>query len=307
MTYYPDMSSVCQFRLTGDPIRSIGWLSGEQPFSTGVLADCDLYMARFSDALQSDHAWGYHTCEFCSHDACPHQQGKGQICQVASGNGVALVPGSRYLFVTPVMLGHYITIHQYLPPAEFLDALCSCPSCKSFDAGSDEYLHALGRLLSFRKDGQAFIAELRADRTERRRRAMLSPAQRVIQDRTRDIGAIRQSSGSTDAPYYVERGLAYMQETQFEAAIEDLSQAISISPMVALYYLKRAECYMSSGSFSAAVADFSKVIELSPYSVSLKTRALPALTGRAMAYDALGEKGLAAQDRARAQEIAASE
>ncbi len=89
----------------------------------------------------------------------------------------------------------------------------------------------------------------------------------------------------------------------FHEAIADFSEAITISPMVALYYLRRAECYSTLGSFTAAVADFSKVIELSPYSVSLKTRVLPALIGRATAYEALGEDDLAVQDRLRAQEI----
>jgi tetratricopeptide (TPR) repeat protein len=94
-----------------------------------------------------------------------------------------------------------------------------------------------------------------------------------------------------------------MQEEKFEQAADDLSEAISISPMVALYYLRRAQCYMSLGKFNAAVADFSKVIDLSPDSISLKTRVLPALNGRAAAYRALGEMGLAMQDSTRAQEI----
>jgi hypothetical protein len=37
------------------------------------------------------------------------------------------VPGRTVLYVAPEMILHYVTDHRYLPPAEFVEAVTTCP------------------------------------------------------------------------------------------------------------------------------------------------------------------------------------
>ena len=66
---------------------------------------------------------GWHTCEFCR----IYRNGKN-----------AYIPGNGHIYVVPVMIGHYINIHFYKPPREFLDAVIECP-----DMATGEYFDAL--------------------------------------------------------------------------------------------------------------------------------------------------------------------
>ena len=48
------------------------------------------------------------------------------------------VPGSGVVYVAPGGIPHYIEVHAYLPPLEFVDAVLLCPDC-----GTSEYRLAL--------------------------------------------------------------------------------------------------------------------------------------------------------------------
>ena len=67
--------------------------------------------------------------------AGPHEC---NLCHSFVAAGVFAVPGSEVLFVAPEMLAHYVDHHSYLPPAEFLNAVESCPV-----PGTAEYCAAI--------------------------------------------------------------------------------------------------------------------------------------------------------------------
>jgi hypothetical protein len=48
------------------------------------------------------------------------------------------VPGRHVVYVSPGGVGHYVEVHSYRPPQEYVDAVVSCPAY-----GSDEYCDAL--------------------------------------------------------------------------------------------------------------------------------------------------------------------
>jgi hypothetical protein len=73
-------------------------------------------------------AGGLHTCEFCGFFK-------------ASGN--IGVPAENLLYVAPEMVAHYVDLHGYLPPPEFIEAVMRCPS-----QGSPEYADAVSQALS---------------------------------------------------------------------------------------------------------------------------------------------------------------
>jgi len=50
-----------------------------------------------------------------------------EICGNESAGGNFGVPAGEVLFVAPELIGHYVSIHGYLPPDGFLDALLTAP------------------------------------------------------------------------------------------------------------------------------------------------------------------------------------
>lgn len=122
--YYPDLGTICQVA-SGPRVRAIGWLAAGEDFTRGAV---DLRVANKLDLLAED-GWmhvampGPHECELCD-----------------GGRSAAnvLVPGDGVLFVAPAMVTHYMTVHEYLPPAAFRSSVLRCP-----DPRSDAYFAAL--------------------------------------------------------------------------------------------------------------------------------------------------------------------
>jgi hypothetical protein len=126
MAWYPDLGMVTQADC-GDHVRAVGWLSAAQPFPLGdVPTECLDRLLVFANqwhasvkALGWGVAMGWHDCEFCSGSA-------------ATGNFG--VPRRDLLYVAPEMLPHYVEVHHYRPPDQFLVALMESPL-----PGSAEY------------------------------------------------------------------------------------------------------------------------------------------------------------------------
>jgi len=66
---------------------------------------------------------GFHVCELCN----VYRHGRN-----------AMIPGRGCIYYVPVMISHYIGVHFYKPPQEFLDAVMACP-----EMNSTQYFEAL--------------------------------------------------------------------------------------------------------------------------------------------------------------------
>jgi hypothetical protein len=119
MTYFPDLCCMTMIE-SGSRIRAIGWLSSDHDYPKARPAPefirrlqrlCDTWHA--SQAVFGFHLLlGYHICEFCG------------TCKTF---GNIRIPGDRVLYVAPEMVAHYCAIHDYAPPAEFIQAVLMCP------------------------------------------------------------------------------------------------------------------------------------------------------------------------------------
>ena len=67
-----------------------------------------------------------------------------------------------------------------------------------------------------------------------------------------------------DVKAYVNRGRAYVQLEQYDAAISDLSRAIKLDPKNADAYAMRGGAYSQLGQYDAAISDYSHAIKLAP-------------------------------------------
>lgn len=88
---------------------NVGWLSSTAPFARGTV---DREVSRQLARLVRNPVRlmrGRHECEFC------HR---------ASGNGeLWILDADDRVYAAPCLISHYVNVHQYRPPTEFLDAL----------------------------------------------------------------------------------------------------------------------------------------------------------------------------------------
>ena len=111
-------------------VLNIGWLGEGQPIPTGSTS------AAFQDALKNlcDNRIGlhrgFHVCEYCPGKSRNNYDwgriGNGQI-RVCSQDGV--------WYAAPAMIYHYVDLHDYRPPQEFVEAVLN-PK----EIGTDELL-----------------------------------------------------------------------------------------------------------------------------------------------------------------------
>ncbi len=128
MTYFEDLSPYIYHSAGADKnVVNIGWLSIENKFPTGMVDKEILDKLKILVAGPINLFRGSHDCEFCPpriyekvggqlvgktvHD-CPG--GNGEV-RVKSNNGI--------IYVAPTLIFHYIEVHNYLPPEEFLNAI----------------------------------------------------------------------------------------------------------------------------------------------------------------------------------------
>src|SRR5262245_29187454 len=109
MTYFPDLTPHTYTNAGSQTVLNVGWLGKGNSFSTGSTTAA--FRAAL-DALCQEPIWlhrGFHTCEFCRR---------------ARGNGQIRIRGASELwYAAPAMIAHYVAVHEYLPPPEFVAAV----------------------------------------------------------------------------------------------------------------------------------------------------------------------------------------
>jgi hypothetical protein len=132
MTYFPDLGTETQIT-AGPTVRAVGWLSSVHPYIQGgapaglveklrSLCTAD----RAAEVLGWPAAAGSHLCE---------------ICGSFRSSGNCGIPGEQVLYVVPEMIVHYVEVHEYLPPEEFVQAVLASPA-----GDSGEYVEAVRRV-----------------------------------------------------------------------------------------------------------------------------------------------------------------
>lgn len=142
MSWFPDMGNSCLVA-RGNHIRAVGWLSDKHPFPIGdtspeFLSRLKEFCRRWGDGIEP--LWwgmflGSHLCELCGEYS-------------ASGN--IGVPAGDILFAAPEMVIHYVEVHRYAPPTEFVAAVLAAPL-----PGTPEYTKAVAafRAVHLRQSG----------------------------------------------------------------------------------------------------------------------------------------------------------
>ncbi len=125
MSWYPDLGTVTLID-EGEHVRAVGWLAAPSWFSskksfpkgeTSIEFLLRLYQfaklwGDSSEALGWGMFLGVHGCE---------------LCNKFQAGGNFGVPAGELLYVAPEMITHYVEVHQYRPPVEFVTAVMNSP------------------------------------------------------------------------------------------------------------------------------------------------------------------------------------
>ncbi len=114
MSWFPDMGTFTMID-AGDHVRAVGWLSRKHRFTKGnVPAEFRARLREFAakwdqsaDALGWGIFKGLHRCELC-------------LLRRFTASGNFGVPYGDLLFAVPEMISHYVEVHHYHPPVEFI-------------------------------------------------------------------------------------------------------------------------------------------------------------------------------------------
>ncbi|MGO9483827.1 MAG: hypothetical protein ACLPX9_04460 [Rhodomicrobium sp.] len=130
--YFPDLTPYCYGRTEPQQdILNVGWLSNAHPFERGTPD------ARLVSALERLIACpvnlyrGKHLCEFCPEPPIILRNGMRFIDPKpgTEGNGEIRVTGEGAItYVAPVLVAHYVSIHGYVPPKQFVQAVLKAVS-----------------------------------------------------------------------------------------------------------------------------------------------------------------------------------
>ncbi len=124
MTHYPDLSTSCMVE-SGAHVRVVGWLAPAFHFERGEVSP-EFYTKlcqQCMDAYEPMRLRGYHECEFLVGQSTP--------CTGRDYRNVWIPGQNGCLYVAPRMITHYIDVHSYKPPEEFIQAVLAAPDQKS--------------------------------------------------------------------------------------------------------------------------------------------------------------------------------
>jgi hypothetical protein len=190
MAHYDDLSPCDYFPgpSSSATLLAVGWLEPGYPYPTGDPGS-DVYDRLREFAVgrpwQPGYFFGGHLCRLgaCRYSSCYSHQN-------------FFIPGRDVVYVAPEGILHYISCHDYLPPAEFCAAVLALPP-----DGSPEYFAALRASgvteahgpdpESIRHDGLTSIVEARG-------RALVEAIQLFRDLRGRWPDAVDEANGLVD-------------------------------------------------------------------------------------------------------------
>lgn len=113
------------------PLRAIGWLEHPEPFTTGVASiEFATKLKMIVEHTRSAYPhFGFRGVKECSLCLAANLKSPGPIWSQEN----IFIPGSGVVYVAPGGITHYVEIHAYFPPSEFVESVLSCPDPLSKD------------------------------------------------------------------------------------------------------------------------------------------------------------------------------
>jgi hypothetical protein len=120
MVYYPDLNTN-----SSEGVIRIGWLDRDAPFSQGVADPEFVERLKFHYNRRVRQSRGFHECPFCEESRFGLPMELNEKTLTLGSAEIEIKDNQGRVFVAPDLLYHYITEHHYLPPREFIEAVCT--------------------------------------------------------------------------------------------------------------------------------------------------------------------------------------
>ena len=141
MTYYEDLSDyVYAPGFVRPGTKAIGWLARGHVFPTMTPDEEVLDLLWLYCSISVVDTRGGHDCEFCPGCDASYGERNGQRLFLGTAE-IRVFSRDGRIYAAPTLLYHYVAVHHYKPPDEFLKALREGPR-----PPSREYFDALARL-----------------------------------------------------------------------------------------------------------------------------------------------------------------
>jgi hypothetical protein len=142
MAFFPDLSDYTYASSAfGRPgTKTVGWLAQGYDFPTMVANEEDLDLLWQYCSISVALMRGGHDCEFCPVGSArqAERNGEKRLLGVAE---IRVFSRSGQIYAAPSLIYHYVAVHHYRPPDEFLQALREGPM-----PPDQEYFDALAGL-----------------------------------------------------------------------------------------------------------------------------------------------------------------
>lgn len=146
--YFPDLSSYSYYlKRPIDKVLNIGWLEEGESFTTGSVEV--VFLSKLATIINGNDIVNLHVNRIrgihpCALSNCDKLEVKIEGKIVSVGSSEIWIPSntSDQYFASPSMVFHYIAVHDYLPPNEFISAVMSLDLKKYFN-GQEVYLNVI--------------------------------------------------------------------------------------------------------------------------------------------------------------------
>ncbi len=126
MAYFEDLSVYTYFSHTGNKTKNVGWLDRSHQFPQATPPDDLLDLIREHCKKPTVQTFGIHHCEWCPAGTKPQVDRVG--CRVLLGSAeIRVFPEDGMIYAAPNLIYHYVSVHHYKPPDEFIRALNNGP------------------------------------------------------------------------------------------------------------------------------------------------------------------------------------
>jgi hypothetical protein len=111
--YFADLTPY-EFLKRNEPNTfNVGWLDAEHDFSKGNVPGMVIERLKSLAKKPTNQTRGFHLCPFC----------KSESADAASSAEIRVGGRNGKLYAAPVLVCHYIEVHNYQPPQEFVEAV----------------------------------------------------------------------------------------------------------------------------------------------------------------------------------------
>ena len=128
MTHYRDLSKYKYFSAFSRPgTKNIGWLAAGHEFERGEPGDHVLDRLWSFCKISIAQSRGIHECEFCSDEEVYKAEHHGERLLLGTSE-IRVFSSEGKIYAAPTLIYHYVSVHKYAPPGEFIRALMEGPA-----------------------------------------------------------------------------------------------------------------------------------------------------------------------------------